>query len=143
MAGYKSIKDQIVVILNTLVPTYLTIVYPKEAKVLSDGGYPAATVEAKEHSSNFYSLGTSGMNERVYQHYVRLYFRTDEKNDSDYEDVLETTADAVITAFEQNITLNGSCEYAIPISGEWKYGEKDSYLRVFEMVISSTAHVAR
>ena len=76
MASYKSIKDQIVAVLGTV--SGIEAVYGKEAKVLNEGGYPAATVEAKGHSSNYYTVGPNGMNERVYEHFIRIYFRTDE-----------------------------------------------------------------
>ncbi len=141
MAGYKAIKDQLVSILGGV--SSIKTVSSNEPKGLNEGGYPIAAVSAKEHTSNFYSVGPSGSNERVYQHYIRVYFRTDETNNPDYEDVLETTIDDVITAIETNITLNNTVDWAIPISGVWRYGEKESPLRICELVVASTVHVAR
>src|SRR4051812_3723736 len=111
--GYKQIKDQIVAILQTV--SELEVVYGKEEKAIKT--FPAACVLAKEHTSRFYTVGSGGRNERQYQHYVRIYFRTDEANDPDYEDIIESIADKVVQAFESNITLNGACNWAIPTSG--------------------------
>ncbi len=137
--GYKTIKDQIVAILQTV--TELEVVYGKDEKALKL--FPSACVSAKEHTSRFYTVGSGGRNERQYQHYVRLYFRTDEVNDPDYEDILESVADKVVQAFESNITLNGVCNWAIPTSGIWRFGEKESPVRIFELVIASTAVIKR
>lgn len=137
--GFKTIKDQIVAILQTV--SELEVVYGKEEKAIAK--FPAACVSAKEHSSRFYTVGSGGRNERQYQHYVRIYFRTDESNDADYEDVLESVADKVVQAFESNTTLNGSCNWSIPTSGIWRFGEKETPVRIFELVITSTAVVKR
>src|SRR5947199_102090 len=103
--GYKPIKDQIVAVLQGV--SSLKVVYGKLEKAFS--GYPAACVFAKEHMSEYQTQGgVGGRNKRVYQHFIHIYFRTDENNDSDYEDVLESTADDVIAALEHNMTLNSA-----------------------------------
>lgn len=137
--GYKPLKDQIVAVLQTV--SEINVVYGKEEKSLAQ--FPAACVSAKEHRSRYNSVGQGGSNEREYQHYVRVYFRIDENNDADYEDVLEDVADKVVQAFESNVTLNSACKYSIPVSGVWRYGEKESPVRVFELVIASTLLVQR
>ncbi len=137
--GYKTIKDQLVEILKTV--SEIKTVYGKEEKSLAN--FPAACVSAKEHASRFNSVGQSGSNERHYQHYVRVYFRTDEKNDPDYEDVLENVVDKVVQAIESNPTLNGACAFAIPSSGIWRFGEKETPVRIFELVVTSTVYVRR
>lgn len=137
--GYKTIKDQIVAVLQTV--SELEAVYGKEEKALSK--FPSACVSAKEHTSHFYTVGSGGRNEREYQHYVRVYFRTDEANDIDYEDILESIADKIVQALESNITLNGACNWAIPTSGIWRFSEKESPVRVFDLVITSNVVVKR
>jgi hypothetical protein len=72
-----------------------------------------------------------------------VYFRTDETNNPDYEDVLESVADDVINALEQNITLNNTCLYFIPVSGIWKDGQKENPVRYIEIVLASTIQAAR
>jgi len=57
--------------------------------------------------------------------------------------VLESVADDVQAAFEANITLNGACEYSIPSSGVWSFGFKETPVRIFELIITSTVHVRR
>ncbi len=137
--GYKTIKDQLVTILQGV--TSLKVVYGKEEKAVKQ--FPAACVSAKEHTSDFSSVGIGGTNERVYKHFVRIYFRTDEANDPDYEDILENVADDVISAIEHNVTLNGACEYAIPTSGVWRFADKESPVRLLELVVSARLHAQR
>ena len=134
--GYKPIKDAIVIILGTV--SALKVVYGKEEKALKQ--FPAATVSAKEHSAE---LHDTVANLKTYQHYVRLYFRTDEQNDPDYEDVLEITADAVIAALEHDLTLGGVVDWALPTSGMWRNVEKETNVRMLELVVTSKGRVVR
>ena len=134
--GYKPIKDQIVSILGSV--SNLAVVYGKEEKSIKL--FPAACVSAKEHTAE---LHDTVANLETYQHYIRLYFRTDEANDPDYEDVLETTADAVIAAIDHNLTLNGTVDWCVPTSGVWRFAEKESPVRMFEIVVTSRARIVR
>src|SRR4051812_13105403 len=108
--NYKNTKDAIVTILQGV--SSLKVVYGKEEKAVKQ--FPAACVSASGHQNAFHDLAG---NDKTYHHYVRIYFRTDEQNDPDYEDVLERVADDVIATLEHNITLNGSCDWALPTSG--------------------------
>jgi hypothetical protein len=140
VVGYLAIKAQIVAILETI--TSLKEVYGKEPKTVTQ--FPAACVSADSDDEQFDSVGANGTNEAVYRHFVRIYFRTDENNDADYEDVLEGVVDAVKAKFRQNISLHGTCEYSIPSSGRWGFtNEKETPMRYYEMVVSSTVHVRR
>ena len=139
ITGYKPIKDQIVAILQGV--SSLKQVYGKEEKAPAD--FPAACISAKEHTSSFSSVGTGGVNKREYHHFVKIYFRTDEKNDADYEDILESTADDVIAALEANITLNDTCEYAVPTTGAWRFGTKQVPVRFLELTVTATVRVKR
>src|SRR5579884_3819861 len=134
--GYKSIKDSIVTILGT-VPS-LKVVYAKEEKAIKQ--FPAATVSAKQHTAE---LHDSVANLKTYQHFVRIYFRTDELNDADYEDVLESVADDVITALEHDITLGGVCDWSLPTSAVWKDMVKEAPVRVLEITVTAKARVIR
>jgi len=138
--GYKPVKDGIVAILNTLKPDVLKEVYTKEQKELT--AFPCTTIEAKEDSADFHDTVS---NLKVYQHFVRIYFRTDEKNDPDYEDVLETAVDAVKAALEHDITLGGICDWAMPTSGIWKGdpNTKNTPVRFYEMTVTTKARVVR
>lgn len=137
--GFKLIKDQLVIIVDSIVE--IKVVYGKEEKTLKQ--FPAACISAKENTAEYHSVGNSGSNKRTYQHYIRLYFRTDETNDPDYEDILESVADKLIDKLDTNITLNGTCNYSIASNGAWRFGEKEVPVRVFELVVTSTAHVRR
>ncbi len=134
--GYLPVKNQIVAILQGV--SSLKVVYGKEAKQL--GQFPAACVSAMGHENAFHDLAA---NDKTYHHYVRIYFRTDEANDADYEDVLESVADSVIAALEGNLTLNNTCDWAMPTSGNWGFGEKEVPVRYLELVVTSRARVVR
>jgi hypothetical protein len=138
---YKAIKDQLVTVLNTV--TSLNAVYGKDAKELDN--VPAACVFAKGHGSEFHTVGSGGANNTTYEHYIMVYFPTDEKDDADYEDVLTTTADDVLTALTHagGATIAGVWDYALPISGNWRFGDKEVNERVFEIVFQSTVHLTR
>src|SRR5690349_20600860 len=116
--GYVPVKNALVAVLQGV--SSLKVVYGKEEKVL--GQFPAACVSASGHENAFHDLAA---NDKTYHHYVRIYFRTDEANDPDYEDVLESVADDVIDTLEHNVTLNDVCDWALPTAGNWGFGEKE------------------
>ena len=137
--GYKTIKDKLVELLGEV--TEIKVVYGKEEKAV--GQFPAACVSAISHYSRFDSMGSSGTNERVYNHLINVYFRVDENNDADYEDVLEGVADAIIAKLETDPTLGDTIEYGLPSSAVWHFGEKETPVRVFEITFTSTVHIRR
>ncbi len=139
VSGYKVIKDQIVAILGGV--SILKVVYGKEEKAIK--AFPAACISAKEDTEEFNSVGSGGSNEAKYSLFIRLYFRTDEANDPDYEDILEGVADSVKQALRSNITLNNTCEYALPVSGTWMDGQKEAPVRVYQMVETAIVHMKR
>lgn len=134
--GYLPVKNAIVAILETV--GSLKVVYGKEEKIL--GQFPAACVSANGHTAEFNDLAA---NKKSYQHIVRIYFRTDEANDPDYEDVLESVADDVIAALEHDVTLGGVAHWSLPTSGNWLFGEKEVPVRILELIVESKARVVR
>lgn len=139
MTGYKPIKDALVTILGAV--SGVQVVYGKEPKAV--GNFPAIAVSAKSDAESYRSIGPGGTNEVQYQHFVRVYFRTDEQNDPDYEDICTTIVDSVKQTLRANITLNGSCNYSIPVAGQWAYGEKESPVRIYELTVNSTVYLKR
>lgn len=138
--AFLPIKTQLVAILNTV--SSVSVVYGKEEKELKK--FPAICISADDYQGQYQTIGgVGGLNEEVYQHVIRVYFRTDETNDPDYEDVLESVVDDVIAALRHNITLNGACDWSLPISGTWNFGEKEVPVRIFEMKESATKIVTR
>ena len=138
-AGYSSIKDAIVTILGNV--TSLKVVYGKNAKALLQ--FPCACVYADSDSEEFNSIGTGGSNEMTVKHHIDIHFRTDEGNDPDYEDILESVADDVKQALRSNVTLNSTCEYAVPAEGTWHYGEKETPTRVYSITTRASVHLRR
>lgn len=134
--GYKSVKDALVTKLQAV--TSLKVVYGKEEKAIAQ--FPAACVTAKAHTAQ---LHDSVANLKKYQHTINLYFRTDETNDADYEDVLESVADDVITALEADLTLGGVVDWSLPTSGNWRWASKETNVRVLEITFTSQARVVR
>jgi hypothetical protein len=137
--GYKSVKDQLVSILQGI--SSLKIVYGKEPKTITQ--FPAACVSAESDTEDFNSMGASGTNEVEIRHHIRVYFRTDEANDPDYEDILESTVDDIKQALRANITLNGVCEYATPAGGTWRNVEKEVPVRMYDMTTHASLHLRR
>lgn len=134
--AYKPIKDAIVTILQGVAS--LKVVYPKEEKALAQ--FPAACVSAAGHTAELHDTVS---NRKHYQHYVRLYFRTDENNDADYEDILESVADDVIAALEHDVTLGGVVDWSLPTSGRWDFGQKETPVRYLELIVHSEGRVVR
>jgi hypothetical protein len=102
--------------------------------------FPAACVSAAGHTAELHDTVS---NRKHYQHFVRLYFRTDENNDADYEDVLESVADDVISALEHDVTLGGVVDWSLPTSGTWGHGEKETPVRYLEITVQSEGRVVR
>jgi hypothetical protein len=134
--GYKTVKDAIVTTLQGV--TSLKIVYGKEEKAIKK--FPAACVSAKEHNNIYNDLAG---NSRSVVHYIRLYFRTDETNDPDYEDILESVADEVINALEHDVTLGGACEFTKPTNGVWGNADKEVPVRMLEITLESRKREVR
>jgi hypothetical protein len=137
--NYLDIKAAIVAKLQPLVTAgTIKVLYGKEEKQLAQ--FPAVCVSNKGHTAELHDTVS---NRKHYQHYVRVYFRTDEDNDADYEDVLSEVADAVIYELEHDLTLGGVADWSLPTSGEWKFVEKETPLRCLELVVQSEARVIR
>lgn len=134
--NYKTTKDALVTILQTV--SSLKVVYGKEEKALA--AFPAACVSAKGHTAELHDTVS---NRKHYQHFVRIYFRTDEANDPDYEDVLESVADDVIAALEHDVTLGGVVDWSLPTSGIWRNVEKEGPVRCLELTVQSEGRVIR
>lgn len=139
MAGFRTIKTQLVSILQTV--SSVMVVYGKEEKELKQ--FPAVCISGDDYQGEYLSIGTGGSNQETYQHIIRIYFRTDEANDPDYEDILESVVDDVIAVLRHNITLNGSCDWSLPISGRWDFGTKEVPVRFFELKENATKIVIR
>ena len=128
--GYLPIKNALVTILQGV--SSLKVVYGKEEKALA--AFPAACVSAKGHTAELHDTVS---NRKHYQHFVRIYFRTDEEDNPDYEDVLESVADDVIHALEHDVTLGGVVDWSIPTSGIWRNVEKEGAVRCLELTVQS------
>ena len=132
--SYSSIGTQIKTVLLTI--SDFNLVYGYEPKELLK--YPCATVTASSHADIF---ATTASNQRTFKFDIRLYFRTDTAEDA--EGILRDLADQVIVAFEANPTLNGSCDFARPISGNWLFQEREVPVRVVEIVIECLKRLNR
>ena len=136
--SYKSVKDAIITILRTV--SAISVVYDGEVPKLVK--FPAACVSARGHVA---SLHDTVSNLKTYQHFVRIYFQTNQEQDADYEDVLEGVADSAIAALEHDLTLGGTCDWSLPTSGEWRANPtaKEVPVKYIEIVVTSKARSIR
>ena len=136
--SYKAVKDALKTILGTV--TQISVVYDGEKPKLVK--FPAACVSAKGHVAQLHDTVS---NSKTYQHFVRIYFQTNQEQDADYEDVLESVADAAITALEHDLTLGGTCDWSLPTSGDWRGSPtaKEVPVKYIEIVVTSRARVVR
>jgi hypothetical protein len=56
---------------------------------------------------------------------------------------LQGIADAIISAIEANVTLNGACDFARPTASKWLYAERELPVRIVEITVEATKRVNR
>ncbi len=132
--SYVTISAQIKALLATIVE--LNAVYDYEAKELLK--YPCATVTAMGHKNEFNDLAA---NKRRFQFVIRVYNRTDSASDG--ERIMKIVADKVLEKIEGNVTLNSSCDWAIPSEAKWGYVEREVPLRFCEITVEALKRVNR
>lgn len=132
--SYVAIGTEIKNVLLTI--TDFNLVYGYEPKELLK--YPSATVTASSHEDSFSS---TSKNQRNYKFAIRLYYRTDTAEDA--EGILRDLTDQVIIILEANPSLNGSCDFARPISANWLYQEREVPVRVVEITLEALVRLPR
>ncbi len=131
---YVSISGQIKTLLESI--TELNAVYDYEEKNLQK--YPCATITAVAHKNEFVDLAA---NKRRFTFIIRLYNRTDSASDG--ERIMKIVADKVMQKIESNVTLGGSCDFAIPSEGKWGYQDREVPVRVCEITVEALKRVNR
>jgi len=131
---YNAVATQIIAILNTI--SGINIVYDGEKKELKK--YPAACVSFIGHQNKF---NDSAANRRVVSFMIRVYYRSEDETDA--EQTVRNIADAIVSAIESNVTLNGSCELATPTTGKGFYAEREVPVRGIEITIDAVKRVIR
>jgi hypothetical protein len=135
--SYVSISAQIKAILDTI--SEIKSVYNYNEKSLNT--YPAAVIVAASHANRFSDLAA---NQRDYTFKVYIFHPTNTATDAaSAESILRTLADALITAVETNVTLNGSCDWAAPTMGSWGYDQREVPVRFIEITIVARKRVNR
>lgn len=132
--SYVSISAQIKALLEGV--TGLNEVYEYEPKELAK--YPCATITAQSHQNLF---NDTAANRRQYTFMIRCFYRTDDAAVA--ESTLQTIADAIISAIETNVTLNGACDFARPTAGKWLYAERELPVRIVEITVEATKRFNR
>lgn len=124
--------------IKTLLDTVdgLAVVYDHEAKELAN--YPAATITAAGHENSFADLQA---NKRMYSFYIRVYYRTADADTA--ESAVRTIVDDIIAAIEADVTLSGTCDYAMPTRSTWAYVEREVPLRYAQITVQAKTRVAR
>jgi hypothetical protein len=85
----------------------IAVVYGQNEKSLAQ--YPAVTISAQGHESNF---SDTAANMRIYTFMVRLFVRLEV--DSTAETQIRTVLDSIVTSLEGDTTLSGACDWTEP-----------------------------
>jgi len=135
--SYVSIGTQIKAILDGV--SGLNAVFNYNEKAIDK--WPAAIIVASSHSNKFSDLAA---NQRDFTFKVYMFHPTNTAtSDEDAEGILRALADAVITAIEGNVTLNGACDWASPTVGTWGYDQREVPVRYVELTIVARKRVNR
>lgn len=133
--SYQTIKPKIIEILNTIAD--IAVVYNHDAKAFSK--YPCATVSYSGHQNDFHDLAA---NRRTYNFTIRVYYETTDAAKA--EEMVGKIADLIIAAIEADVTLGGTCDWAIPTEGKMLYAtDRDPALRLIEITVSARKRMAR
>ena len=121
---FNTIRTAIKSILDELVGAGqpLVVVYPYHESNIS--GFPAITFDISDVSSDFL---TNAENVRRYSWKIYIYKQINETFPlADAVEVLDATADAVITKIEGNLTLNNTVDYCRPVVGPRSFASSAS-----------------
>jgi hypothetical protein len=101
--------------------------------------YPTANVRMRGHNNNFASIG--GSNNRVYSFLIDVFYKSE--NASDAESILRSVTDDIIAKIEGNVKLKGSCDFAMPTSGDVQYTEAQIPVQYITIRIDAKKMVSR
>lgn len=79
-------------------------------------GFPAATFEASQLQN---SMFTTNDNLRGYSFDIVIYQEFSTITRQEAKDILYQTADALVQAFDEDVTLGGVCDYTVPVQGNF------------------------
>lgn len=116
-------------------------VYAYEPDKPSSGNYPFATVTAQAFDGQF---GDTIRNIRTFDLVVRVYQERIESNfgNEKAERVMREMVDEILTAFDADTTLSGTCKMVKPISGNLSYEDREmGDTRIAEIVVQATTVV--
>jgi len=113
-------------------------VFNYEPKELTQ--YPCATISAKSHENAFNDLCA---NVRTYKFIIRLYYRFDVAADA--ESVLRSVTDLVVTELENDPTLAGAVDYAVPTKTDtdWSNQTREVPVKVVTLDLTARKRVNR
>lgn len=130
--SFNSFRTAISTKLNTI--TQLAFVDDKHHTDIT--GYPAATFEPVRLDNEFY---TSSDNKRKYQFTVIVHQELNTIGRDEAIRILDTTVDAIKSAFDTDYTLGGAVDYMDPITVDFgEYEEGNASVKVAIIRISGT-----
>ena len=130
--SFNSFRTAISTKLNTI--TQLAFVDDKHHTDIT--GYPAATFEPVRLDNEFY---TSSDNKRKYQFTVIVHQELNTIGRDEAIRILDTTVDAIKSAFDTDYTLGGAVDYIDPITVDFgEYEEGNASVKVAIIRISGT-----
>jgi len=135
MADFGSIKAKIVTKLEGITDLDQSNVFnyePSDTSVIDKD--PFAIVTASDNEADF---GNIAENRRIYGFVIRVYIERNSRGASDAESTLTDLVDAIINAFDQDITLGGEVLMIEAAPSLWQYSLSDKEYRVAEIRISA------
>lgn len=116
-------------------------VYNYEPDKPESGMYPFATVTMQAFDGKF---GDTIRNIRTFDLVVRVYQERIESNfgNEKAERVMREMVDEIITAFDADTTLSGTCKMVKPLSGNLDYEDRElGDTRIAEIIVQATTVV--
>ena len=135
----QAIKSAIITKLNAV--SGLNGVYSYEPDAPTDGKYPFATVITDNGDGRF---GDTIRNERQIRFQINIYTeRLAAANGSEKaERISDETIDEILTAFDADTTLSGTCHFVKPLSFNTNYDDRElGDTRVAQFIVDAMAVV--
>lgn len=118
---FNTIRTAIKALLDTVSGSGQPVVAVYEYHESNLSGFPAITFDISDVTNDFL---TNAENVRRYSWKVYIYQQISEVVPlADAVEILDATADAVINAIEQNLTLSGAVDYCRPVVGPRNFAQ--------------------
>lgn len=134
MSNFVTLSSQIVakVVANSNFDSGAVFDYEPEIDGITQD--PFATVIPSGNASDY---GSTSENRRTYAFKVRIFIERNTRGNSAADTLLRTIIDALINAFDQDITLGGNALMVLAAPSEWGYVQGAKEYRTAEINIQA------